>query len=58
MEVLTEKLEKLGFYLKINFSDESGRKYRFLVALDVKGLYNKSKLKIKRFNRFTKRVDC
>ena len=39
---------------RINFSDESGRKYRFLVALDVKGLYNKSNLKIKGFNRFTK----
>lgn len=39
---------------RINFSDESGRKYRFLVVLDVKGLYNKSNLKIKGFNRFTK----
>lgn len=39
---------------RINFSDESGHKYRFLVVLDVKGLYNKSNLKIKGFNRFTK----
>lgn len=38
----------------ITFSDESGCKYRFLVALDVKGLYSKSNLKIKGFNRFTK----
>lgn len=38
----------------ITFSGESGCKYRFLVALDVKGLYSKSNLKIKGFNRFTK----
>ena len=31
----------------ITFSDESGCKYRFLVALDVKGLYSKSNLKDK-----------
>ena len=51
----SEKIGEIRFLPeRINFSDESGRKYRFLVALDVKGLYNKSKLKIKGFNRFTK----